>query len=168
MATPKDVALMMVEELNKTGVLDHEYAVNTILSKFGEKFIRINKVSNPGIDKAVLKIFRDLSGRLVTWDLAERHWLKKKLKTPLDELIRTSKNLKAELREYIKMCDLAIKGEISLEEFIEFMKANDIKDFDRRLARLIEDIIIRKHLIRKGGNHDNTYGRSSLDARRNR
>ncbi len=135
MVTPKDVALMMLEEINKEGVLDHQYAVNMILSKFGEKFIRINRAGNHGIDKTVLKTFRELTEKTIIWDFAKRHWLKKKLETPFGEFIRTSKNLKAELREYIQMCDLAAKGEISLEEFKEFTKANDIKDLDRKIGK---------------------------------
>jgi hypothetical protein len=74
MATPKDVAQWMLEELKRETYLYQNMVVYDIEEKFGEEFTHINDNGNPAIDQRVLKEFRKLTEQTVVWERGERLW----------------------------------------------------------------------------------------------
>lgn len=77
MATPRDVAEWMLEELNREDVLYQEPVVSEIEAKFGEEFTYTNENGNPAIDRRVLKAFRAITGDDVVWVREDFMWRKR-------------------------------------------------------------------------------------------
>jgi len=74
MASSKDVAVFMLQQLKQYQVLYQEAIVYEIASKFGDKFTYINRNGNLSIDKHVLQEFRKLTEDSVVWQMGERAW----------------------------------------------------------------------------------------------
>jgi len=74
--TARDVADFMVQELNRRRELDQETVVYQIKRKFGDAFVYTNENGNLGIDKTVLREFRNLTPDVV-WERGYRCWRKK-------------------------------------------------------------------------------------------
>lgn len=72
--TPSDIALWMMDELERTGSLLQADAVAGIEREFGPSFIYMNENRNPAIDKRVLREFRELTEDNVIWDRWEYKW----------------------------------------------------------------------------------------------
>jgi hypothetical protein len=47
------------------------------MDRFGEEFVYENENGNYGIDKKVLKAFRDLTEKSVVWERGSRMWRKR-------------------------------------------------------------------------------------------
>lgn len=77
MATAKDVAQWMVEQLKHSTYLDQEDVASKIKTRFGEVFTYDNENGNLAIGKTVLKEFRNLTQDTVVWDRADRCWRKR-------------------------------------------------------------------------------------------
>jgi len=73
MATAKDVAQWMVEQLNLKKTLYQEDVVIRIGKEFGKEHVYNNENGNPAISKAVLKEFKKLTPNAV-WERGERCW----------------------------------------------------------------------------------------------
>ena len=76
MATAKEVAEWMLEEMQRFGVngLDQQHAAHHIQHRFGAEFVYLNKNGNWAIEKQVLAEFRKLTGDSVVWDRGYRIW----------------------------------------------------------------------------------------------
>jgi hypothetical protein len=76
MATAKDVALWMMNELEHLGIngLYQDHAAHNIQRRFGSEFVYTNRNGNWSIDRKVLDEFRKLSGDAVIWDRGQRAW----------------------------------------------------------------------------------------------
>lgn len=74
MATAKDVAAWMAEEVKDGQLMYQETIVYDIESKFGSKFTYLNDNGNMAIGKDVLKEFRKLTEETVVWERGERAW----------------------------------------------------------------------------------------------
>lgn len=74
MATIKDIAIWMMNEIKETGFLYQESAVYDIIEKFGEEFSYINENGNNAIDKKILYEFRKLTEDSVVWERREKLW----------------------------------------------------------------------------------------------
>jgi hypothetical protein len=72
--TPSDVAQWMRDELDRTGTLFQADAVAEIEREFGPSFIHKHRRGNPGIDRDVLREFRELTETDVVWDFWLRAW----------------------------------------------------------------------------------------------
>jgi len=85
MAKPKQIAEWMLNELEKTGVLDHEVAVGGIIKLFGSEFIKPSIYGAPAIDKRVLRAFQRLTKDTVVWvklGPLEKFWRKRRPDDP--------------------------------------------------------------------------------------
>lgn len=80
--TPDEVAAWMLEQLERTGELYQEDAVDQIARKFGPDSIYENENGNPAIAKPILAAFRKLTGDSVVWVSSDRYW---KMRQPGDE-----------------------------------------------------------------------------------
>ena len=74
MATPREVADWMLEQLKRDDTLHQESAVGDIEDEFGDEFVYENENGNLAISKPVLAEFRKLTGRTVIWSRSERLW----------------------------------------------------------------------------------------------
>ena len=74
MATPRQVAEWMLDELRRVGILYQETAVYDIEQNFGEEQVYINQNGNPAISTKVLAEFRTLTGDSVVWNRGDRYW----------------------------------------------------------------------------------------------
>ena len=54
---PQTIAQLMLDELNRSKILHHEFVVHTIFAQFGKEFCYYNEGGNPVIDRRVLKSF---------------------------------------------------------------------------------------------------------------
>jgi hypothetical protein len=77
MATAREVAQWMSQEVEKSGILEQEVAAFTILKKFGEEFTYTNDNGNIAIARNVLAEFRKLTDKTVVWERGERLWRKR-------------------------------------------------------------------------------------------
>ena len=73
-ATPHDVAVWMLSEIERNKCLPQLEAVAGIASRFGSGFLYMNRNGRPAISKAVLKEFRSLSEYSVVWDRTTFCW----------------------------------------------------------------------------------------------
>ena len=69
MATKKEVAEWMYQELMRDGELSQEHAYSGIREQFGAQFVRGEKIA-----KGVLMEWRNLTRDKVTWDLEDVKW----------------------------------------------------------------------------------------------
>jgi hypothetical protein len=76
MLNASDVAQWMLAELEKSGCLYQEVAVNQIKAQFGGEFVYENDNGNPAISRKVLAEFRRLTEGKVIWDRYEKVWQK--------------------------------------------------------------------------------------------
>lgn len=60
MATPREIAQWMCQELDRCEYLSQKHAAQTIQSRFGPEYVCTNRNGNLAITKAVLKAFREL------------------------------------------------------------------------------------------------------------
>ncbi len=74
MATPRQVADWMLEQLKREDTLYQESAVGDIEDEFGDEFVYENENGNLAISKPVLAEFRKLTGTTVIWSRSERLW----------------------------------------------------------------------------------------------
>ena len=74
MATAKDVAKWMLDQLEGGQYLYQEMVVYKIKSEFGDDFTYLNANGNLAIGKDVLKEFRKLSEGIVVWERGEKAW----------------------------------------------------------------------------------------------
>lgn len=74
MATSREVADWMLEQLKREDTLHQESVVGDIEDKFGDEFVYENENGNLAISKGVLAEFRKLTGETVVWSRAERFW----------------------------------------------------------------------------------------------
>ena len=72
--TPEDVALWMIDELEKTGQLYQWEAVLELQSRFGDDFTYLNESGNFAIDRRVLRAFRTRTEDTVVWRRTECCW----------------------------------------------------------------------------------------------
>lgn len=70
----EDIAKWMLSEIEKTGELYQEEAVDMIEEKFGEPYVYENENGNSAIANSVLTAFRKLSGDNIVWSRSERYW----------------------------------------------------------------------------------------------
>lgn len=77
MASAKEVAKFMLEQLEKEKYLYQESVVYDIDKKFGERFVYMNDNGNLAIGRDVLKEFRKLTEETVVWERGERLWRKR-------------------------------------------------------------------------------------------
>ncbi len=76
---PQDVALWMLDEIDRCQQLTQLDAVLGIAGKFGSEFLYENRNGRTAIDKRVLRAFRNLSDATVVWDRADFCWRKRQL-----------------------------------------------------------------------------------------
>jgi hypothetical protein len=74
---PNEVAVWMLEELERVKFLYQETAVYDIATKFGQQFTYINANGNMAIRKGVLDAFAKLTGDAVVFERTERMWRKR-------------------------------------------------------------------------------------------
>ncbi len=74
MATAKDAAKWMYEEVKSTGELYQADAVDYITEHFGEEHIYENENGNPAISREVLSEFKNLHGGKAVWDRSSFLW----------------------------------------------------------------------------------------------
>ena len=74
MATPKEVAEWMVEQLEAHGELQQADAVAGIEERFGSEFVYVADCGLPSIDRRVLYQFNKLTGDDVVWQTYHRNW----------------------------------------------------------------------------------------------
>ena len=72
--TPDDVALWMIDELEKTGQLYQWEAILELQSRFGDDFVYLTESGNFAIDRRVLRAFRTLTEDEVVWRRTECCW----------------------------------------------------------------------------------------------
>lgn len=77
MATVKEVAWWMRDEMERKGDLYQTDAARGIESEFGKEFVYKNERSNLAIDRRVLREFRKLTEDTVVWMRWERCWVKR-------------------------------------------------------------------------------------------
>ncbi|VEL96889.1 hypothetical protein ALT761_01882 [Alteromonas sp. 76-1] len=75
MASTKDVAQWMLDEIDQNAYLEQGGAVYTIHEKFGDEFVYTNDNGNLAIAKKVLTAFNKLSGDSVVWLRGEKAWV---------------------------------------------------------------------------------------------
>ncbi len=74
MATPKDIAEWMLEELKNETILCQEVVAHEISALFGEEFTYLNANGDLAIDERVLEEFRNLAADMVVSVGGERVW----------------------------------------------------------------------------------------------
>jgi hypothetical protein len=74
MATPKDVARWMLDELRREEYLYQEQVVCEVLERFGDEFTYYNDNGNLAISRRVLDEFRKLTAKDVVWVRSDRYW----------------------------------------------------------------------------------------------
>ena len=74
MATAKDVATWMAEQVKDGDLMYQETIVYDIDEKFGDEFTYINDNGNMAISKNVLKEFNKLTANTVVWLRSDRAW----------------------------------------------------------------------------------------------
>lgn len=74
MATARDVARWMSEQIESKKELYQEEAVWEIENLFGSKFVYENENGNPAINRRVLQEFRKLTEQTVLWERGGRFW----------------------------------------------------------------------------------------------
>jgi len=72
--TVSDVAAWLLEQVQKDGVLQQDYAASEIQDQFGEDFIYENTNGNLAIKPDVLKAFRAISEKTVVWQSGNKEW----------------------------------------------------------------------------------------------
>ncbi|MCQ6563232.1 DUF6953 family protein [Paenibacillus mendelii] len=72
--TADEVAEWMFKELQNTGMLYQEQAVDYISKHFGESFIYVNENGNRSIDKEVKKAFKKLHRGRAAWERDGFFW----------------------------------------------------------------------------------------------
>ena len=77
MATVKDVARWMQNELERKGDLYQADAARDIESEFGKEFVYENERGNLAIDRRVLRAFRRLTEDTVVWMRWRRCWVRR-------------------------------------------------------------------------------------------
>jgi len=75
--TPEDVALWMIDELEKTGQLYQWEAILELQSRFGDDFIYLNESGNFAIDRRVLRAFRTRTEDTIVWRRTECCWARR-------------------------------------------------------------------------------------------
>jgi len=76
-ASASDVAVWMMSELDREGLIYQDTIVYDIERKFGERFTYTNAGGNQAISKDVLTAFRKISETSVVWDRLDRAWRKR-------------------------------------------------------------------------------------------
>ena len=74
MATARDVAEWMAEDVKANGYLYPGYAATEIRSLFGDEFISADAHGDPSMSQAVLSEFRKLTDGWVVWELKAKRW----------------------------------------------------------------------------------------------
>ena len=74
MATPKDIAEWMLEELKQETILCQEVVAHEISLLFGEEFTYTNASGELALDERVLREFRGLTQNMVISVGGERVW----------------------------------------------------------------------------------------------
>ena len=74
MATPKDIAEWMLEELKQETILCQEVVAHEISLLFGEEFTYTNANGDLSVDERVLGEFRNLTANMVVSVGGERVW----------------------------------------------------------------------------------------------
>ncbi|RJO63104.1 MAG: hypothetical protein C4542_00615 [Dehalococcoidia bacterium] len=74
---PKNVAIFMLQELNRVNYLYQETVVWQIKEKFDDRYVYDNQNGNLAISKDVLREFRLLTGDNVVWERGSRLWRKR-------------------------------------------------------------------------------------------
>ncbi len=69
MATKKDVAEWMYQELMRDGYLSQEHARSVISERFGRQFVKEERIA-----KGVLMEWRNLTRSQVTWHMEDWQW----------------------------------------------------------------------------------------------
>jgi len=82
MATPREVAEWMCNQLEEHGALVQADAVYQINSNFGSEFVYQHERGGLGIDKRVLREFRKLTEDTVVWDRWDKLWRKRVASDP--------------------------------------------------------------------------------------
>jgi hypothetical protein len=73
-STAKDVAQMMRDEFHRQGFLEQSWAVQLIFRHFdGDRWTYHNNNGGTGIDKTVLRHFRELTPEAI-WDRGSSNW----------------------------------------------------------------------------------------------
>jgi len=71
--TPRDAAQWMLDEVRRTGALDHVCAVRHLLAA-SSSLIKWNREGQPMIRTAVLRAFRRIRGLDIVWAVDEYRW----------------------------------------------------------------------------------------------
>ncbi|NMO96388.1 DUF6953 family protein [Paenibacillus lemnae] len=66
--TADNVAEWMVKEIQFTGTLRQEDAIEYVRKHFGEQFVFVNENGNASLSKEVKKAFRKLHNGRIAWD----------------------------------------------------------------------------------------------------
>lgn len=88
MATAKDVAGWILEQLPESAFLYQERIARNIRQQFGEEFTYRNKNGNWGIRKDVLDEFRKLTPTDVVWSRSTQAWRRRRPNDPEGRMIR--------------------------------------------------------------------------------
>jgi hypothetical protein len=74
MATPRDIAEWMLEELKRETILSQEVVAHEISLLYGEEFTYTNADGELSLDERVLSEFRSLTENMVISVRGERVW----------------------------------------------------------------------------------------------
>lgn len=72
---PREIAIWLINKIKTHGVLKRTQVMAEIEAHFGKKYLTLTSKGNRVLDTSVLRIFRDLKGDSISWNIGQRAWI---------------------------------------------------------------------------------------------